>query len=106
MNKIRFVYKLLKIICIIFTVAFIIIYIIQFTKVGGKPFAIFELFYVHYYVTRIWSYLMGILMIAKAYFLYKEKKLIYCTGLLLAGMLVIIFSNYVTSFLLVPFYIA
>ena len=100
-------YKLLKIVCIIFTAAFFIIYIIQFTKVGGKPFAIFELFYIHYYVTRIWSCLMGLLMIVKAYLLYtEESKLIYCIGLLLAGLLVIIFSNYVTAFLLVPFYIA
>ena len=104
MNMSRFIYTLLKIICIISTAAVIIIYMIQSTKVGKKPFAIYDYFYIHYIVTRIWSYLMGILIIAKAYFLYKENKLIYCIGLLLTGLLVIIFSNYVTSFLLFPFY--
>ena len=104
MNKGKFFYTLLKKICIISTVAFIIIYIIQFTKVGGKPFVIFELMYIHIIVTCIWSYLMGIIMIVKAYLLYKESKLKYCIWLLLLGLLTIVFTHYIAGFLLVPFY--
>ena len=104
MNKSKFFYTLLKRICILSTVATIIMYMIQHHIAMTYPRAIFKLMYIHTIVTFIWSYLMGLLMITKAYLLFREGKLKYCIGLLLLGLLVIIFTLYIVGFLLFPFY--
>ena len=106
MKKIKLTYKLLKGIWIISTVSAIIMFIKQYHAVTTNSRASLGLMpiYIHIIVTCIWSYLMGILMIIKAYLLYKEGKVRYCIGLLLAGLLIIVFSHYIIGFLLFPFY--
>ena len=103
MNNIKFFYTLLKIVCIIFTAIAIIMYIIQNQITNDDTISL--IMYIFIILTRILICLMGILIITKAYILFKEKKLIDCIGLLSIGLLIIIFLIFVTRFLAYPFYI-
>jgi hypothetical protein len=104
MNKAGLFYKLLKIICIISTVTAVIMYFIQYHTAMTNPRAVFDLMHIHVIVTRIWTYMMGILLIVKACFLFKDGKLIYIVFFWI-GLLIIIFSSYIAGFFLFPFYI-
>jgi len=102
MNKNGLFYKSVKIIYIITTAAAIILYIIQFNTMATNSF--FTLFFPHYIMTRVWIYMTGIIIILKAYFLFKEKKIIYGIVLLLAGIPFLLFMNYITTLFIAMMY--
>jgi hypothetical protein len=52
---------------------------------------------IYYYFIYSWVCVSGVLLIIKAFFLFKNKKPILGIGLLLSGLLVIIFSKRIVS---------
>jgi hypothetical protein len=95
--------KKLKIIYIIFSFIVIILYILQWSTHKSNPFSrndFFDgIFECSWFFSLGWVIITGILILIKSILFLEERKILLGVALLLAGLLILIFTQYIVSFL-------
>jgi hypothetical protein len=98
----------LKIIYIIFLFIVILLHLIQWPIHRSNPFSrndLFEnIFECSWFLSLGWFYMTGILIIIKSILLFEERGILLGVMLFLTGLLILIFTRYIVSFLFILIY--